>query len=252
MQKLISLTLVTLLSICGITYSKQTPNSLDKQDIALFAEGFFEGILDAKLPDLQSCLTDFEEIGLLLKEAIEDLNQESFSSVKRALHEISEAVHKFPTALHQCKVLEDDLKELLRMAEIFGHPFTLIVHASHNLIVNGVDIYRKIHESIVDYENHDYFDFGKNMGLSINEVFLRNPKIKDSYDEQAYELVMSILKSLTISKQVDEQLVYNYINGYGSMILNPLNYIQQTIRDTSSAYKSIMKNYEMVQSFMRP
>ena len=46
------------------------------------------------------------------------------------------------------------------MAEVFGHPFTLVFHVAKNLVVNGIDIYRNIHESIVEYENHDFFHFG--------------------------------------------------------------------------------------------
>ena len=157
--------------------------ALSKSDVALFAEGFLEGILGTKYSDLEKCSTDIEEVALILKKAVEDIEKKTFSSVKLALHEISDAVHRFPIILKDCSIVEEDYKKILEMIKIFEHPFSLVYHVGKNLVVNGIDIFRKTHEAIEDFENHDYFDFGYYLAEAIEEIFLRSPIIKDSSDE---------------------------------------------------------------------
>jgi len=61
------------------------------------------------------------------------------------------------------------------MVQAFEHPLSLIFKIGKNLIVNGVDIFKKIFSAVAYYKQADYFNFGKMLGEALTEVVLKNP-----------------------------------------------------------------------------
>jgi len=78
-----------------------------------------------------------------------------------------------PGLLTDCESIETDLSSLLQMAAIFEHPLTLIFHIGKSLIVNGCDIFTKIETAVQAYKKGEYFEFGSNIGMALDEVFLK-------------------------------------------------------------------------------
>jgi hypothetical protein len=64
------------------------------------------------------------------------------------------------------------------MAEIFSSPLTLIYTVGKNLVVNGVDIFEEILQSINYYHTKEYFNFGKEIGMALSETFLKGTHTK--------------------------------------------------------------------------
>lgn len=95
--------------------------------------------------------------------------------MKSGLLEIGKAVKFIPSAVQDCKAITQDLSKLLKMAEIFGHPLSLIYHVGKNLILNGVDIFGKIANALISFGAGDYFSFGKYVGEAMDAVFLHAP-----------------------------------------------------------------------------
>lgn len=62
---------------------------LTKKDVALFVEGFLYGLIEEKYDDLDTCISEIESVGLDIKQAIEDLNTETFKGVKKGLAELA-------------------------------------------------------------------------------------------------------------------------------------------------------------------
>lgn len=120
---------------------------------------------------------------------MEDLNTETFSGIKKGLSEISLAIKQLPITLKDCHQVEADFGKIIKMAEIFEHPISLVFHAGKNLVVNGVDIFMKTKESITDYENKDFYNFGKFMAEAIDEIFLMKPATKNLNDAKAYDFL---------------------------------------------------------------
>ena len=82
----------------------------------------------------------------------------------------------FPEALKACSQKDDEFLIIVKMAEVFHNPFSLVYHVGKSLIVNGVDIHYKIKDAINAYNTHDYFNFGRYYGEAMDEVFLHMVK----------------------------------------------------------------------------
>jgi len=57
-----------------------------------------------------------------------------------------------------------DLSKLEQMSTIFLHPETLVYHIGKELLVNGVEIIKKIQTSVNDFNSKDYYNGGKYLG----------------------------------------------------------------------------------------
>ncbi len=76
-----------------------------------------------------------------------------------------------PQAVQECEGIKDDMGKIAKMAEIFAHPWSLVWQIGKSLFVNGADIFQKISQCMQSYEDAQYFEFGKNLGEALSEVF---------------------------------------------------------------------------------
>ena len=121
-----------------------------------------------------------------------------------------------------------DLSNLEKMAEIFAHPLKLVVRAGKNLIVNGIDIFKKVDAAMIAYHNDDYYEFGSEIGQAIVEVFLKAAQIKKQMDENAYYFMSGFLSE--VQYNVDHEQLYNHIDGLGIMVFGPVKGAIKTIQ----------------------
>jgi hypothetical protein len=118
-------------------------------------------------------LGDASELEKHIVTSVQDFEKETFDGVKNGLFEAGKAVKLVPTLLKDCSNITSDLSQLLKMAEIFEHPLTLLYHIGKELIVNGLNIFRKISSAITAYKSGDYFHFGQYVGEALDEVFFK-------------------------------------------------------------------------------
>lgn len=89
------------------------------------------------------------------------------------------------------------------MAEIFAHPFQLLWQVGKSLVVNGKDIFDRIHTCVECYKNGQFYDFGKNLGMALSEVFFQstNPTnsipVKHETDEKAYDFLIGFFSGIS-------------------------------------------------------
>lgn len=202
-------------------------------DITKAVEGLVYGIMKKEFPagSLENCLTEAEEIEYQFVHAVQDLESLTFSGVKKGLAEAGQAIKMVPTLVKDCETAAQmDLSIMVKMAEVFKHPFTLAYHVGKNLIVNGQDIYLKIQTAITSYKEEKYFDFGFNLGEALAEIFYLNGiPLKRTTDEKAFNFLegfFSVIEDL----DCDWQTLYNSINGKGVMLYGPVESSLKTIQ----------------------
>jgi len=66
----------------------------------------------------------------------------------------------------------DQIKKILALVETFKNPETLAIHIGHDILVNGIDIEKRIVKSVGDYSKQEWKAFGNEMGTMLSEVAL--------------------------------------------------------------------------------
>lgn len=89
------------------------------------------------------------------------------------------------------------------------------------------------------YQNGEYFEFGKNIGEALSEVFLKSTSanlevksvIKKPSDEKAYGFITGFFSSVE-QVSYDSQALYNTIDGKGAMVWGPVKKALETLNET--------------------
>ena len=84
--------------------------------------------------------------------------------------------------------------------------------------------------ALTAYQNGEYFEFGKNIGQALSEVFFKSTQanmqvksvIKKPSDEKAYGFITGFFSSVD-KVSYDSQALYNTIDGKGAMVWGPVN-----------------------------
>jgi hypothetical protein len=168
-------TLATITSACPQT-AEQIPvtSNLTKTNVAQIIEGVLFGILKETVPagSLDACVNDAYIVESNVVSAVKDFETLTFDGIKSGLNEAGAAVKAIPATLKECgSAIQKDLSLIAQMAEIFTHPFSLFWQVGKSLIVNGADIFDKIHTCVQCYKDEKYYEFGLNLGEALSEVF---------------------------------------------------------------------------------
>lgn len=89
------------------------------------------------------------------------------------------------------------------MAEVFAHPLSLIYHVGKNLLLNGIDIFKKIAEALIAFYKNDYYSFGMYVGEAMEAVFLHAPYPKKQLDLEAYEFFDGFYTALNATSHLN-------------------------------------------------
>lgn len=89
------------------------------------------------------------------------------------------------------------------MAEIFGHPLSLIYHIGKNILLNGIDIFGKIAKALISFGEADYYSFGMYVGQAMDEVLLHAPIVKKPVDLKAYEFFEGFYAALSANSALN-------------------------------------------------
>ena len=61
-------------------------------------------------------------------------------------------------------ISDDDIAKLTKMGQAFEHPIRLIIDGGHNLIVNGIPVFKDIMVGVKDLNSAKYEQAGKEFG----------------------------------------------------------------------------------------
>ena len=150
------------IAIIGLIALASAQQKLNVIDIGRTVEGILYGVLEQEFPAgaLDTCINQGENIEVTLLSAVHDLELGTFEGVKKGLGEAGAAIKMVPTLVKDCVAVEGDIEKLVKMAEIFEHPWSLIYHVGKSLIVNGADIFSKVEAAVNAFRSGKYFEFG--------------------------------------------------------------------------------------------
>ena len=149
-----STTLILLFSaILAINCSLEERPTLQiqEEDATLIVQGLLDGLLSSEYPDLDACLKHPEQIGGYVIDAVKDFQRKSFDGVKDGMAHIGQAISLVPGMMSDCDDVDDDLRDLQKVAEMFKHPWSLSYKIGKGLVVNGVDVYNQLKDGISAY-----------------------------------------------------------------------------------------------------
>jgi hypothetical protein len=246
----LSLMLVAVTTVSAMPNHRRTGMvGLELSEVAKFVEGFIYGVVKEESTNLETCITDVESIAKDVEISVNEFKKENFDGIKAGLLDLGNAVKLIPSSVATCKAIEQDLSGIVKMAEIFANPLSLIYHVGKNLVVNGIDIFKKIASALIAYGEGDYFTFGANVGEAMAEVFLKAPYPKKTVDRQAYEFLDGFYAALNANSPLDQEQLYNNIDGLGIMIFGPVQEsMQEYTREGNLTQKAWMTLHEISHS----
>ena len=238
---------------------QEAPTQISALNVVRIVEGVMYGVLHDAVPEgsLDLCIANGQQIESTIIDAVANLKKGTFDGIKTGLNQIGQAVKAMPEMLKTCSSVQKDLTILAKMAEIFSHPFSLIWQVGKSLIVNGSDIFDKISKAITAYQNGEYFEFGKNIGFALTEVFFKTSAIsgqsvlKSTIDEQAYDFVNGFITSIE-GANFDNQALYNEIDGKGGFVIGPVKQAMESLSRSEGTLnqKVWIKLHEVEHIFM--
>eukprot|EP00355_Strombidium_rassoulzadegani_P003039 CAMPEP_0168612918 /NCGR_PEP_ID=MMETSP0449_2-20121227/3173_1 /TAXON_ID=1082188 /ORGANISM="Strombidium rassoulzadegani, Strain ras09" /LENGTH=186 /DNA_ID=CAMNT_0008653515 /DNA_START=3 /DNA_END=563 /DNA_ORIENTATION=- len=139
--------------------------SLTPKDGLEIVKGILEGAVDAEgLDNIEECLVDTETIVQDAEEAVADFEKKNAAGIAAGLEKLGDAVMEMKDEIKDCEGVKADLEKLEKMAAIFKSPLTFAYHVGKDLLVNGVQIYHQIDDSVTEWHNGEYNKFGKDVG----------------------------------------------------------------------------------------
>jgi hypothetical protein len=131
-------------------------------------EGLLVGVIDAEVPDLETCVNDvLEDIGYDIVEAVTELNDNEARQVEASIRAIGQGVASLADVVQECGLAAHEIEQLQTIGANFANPATFAYHVGKDLLVNGVSIYNDVELAIQDYQDELWFDMGVQVGTAI-------------------------------------------------------------------------------------
>jgi hypothetical protein len=114
-----------------------------------FVEGFLLGALDAEgFTDIEKCIKDVETVVSDAKTAVTDFEKKDVKDIINGFKAVADLVKTVKAGMSDCGHLKADLAKLEAIISDYSTLPSFAWHVGKDLIVNGVDIYRDINDSI--------------------------------------------------------------------------------------------------------
>ena len=102
-----------------------------------------------------------------------------------------------------------ELEKLEAMIETFKNPRTFIAHVGKDISINGVDIFKHIKTGVAEFQQAQYYNFGKDMGDALAETLIgtiqmeqKEKKMNPKFQE-AIDIVSGILEGAIDAEGLD-------------------------------------------------
>ena len=83
-----------------------------------------------------------------MEETVADFEKKTEQGTKDGLHKLGESVLALSSMVKDCPKVKGDFEKLEFMASVFSSPETFAWHVAKDLLVNGVNIYSEITDSV--------------------------------------------------------------------------------------------------------
>ena len=121
--------------------------------------------------DVEQCIDGWEPIMDEIEQAVVDIEEGTKDSCEAGIHLLGEVLEDTSTKIIDCEPLGMDVfEDLLKMSEVFHHPWSFLWHVTENIIINHVNITNEIHDAMYNWNTHDYYGFGYNVGVALEQI----------------------------------------------------------------------------------
>ena len=148
-------------------------NSVTAPEVVELIDGFIVGALGYESVDsLETCVTDVDPLVTDMIAAVKDFEEGSFQSIADGIYQLGQFVSQVGISLEDCaSISTEDIAKLEAMGDAFLHPGQLVIDASHNVVVNGFEIYKDIRKAGKDMDDGKYEEAGVEYGIIAALVF---------------------------------------------------------------------------------
>jgi hypothetical protein len=140
------------------------------------------------LDNIENCINDTVTIIDNVEIAINDFKKNNASATLDGLKHLASAVTGMKDEISDCKGVTADWAKLEKMAAIFSSPASFAYHVGKDLIVNGVQIYHDVADSVDQFDNKAYEPFGEDIGDALAKLILGGAdKVQDDFEAKQRE-----------------------------------------------------------------
>jgi C1A family cysteine protease len=117
----------------------------------------------------EKCVDGAENVMQDVQQAYELMQKKTPAAMMEALKVLSAALkEKWPAAASACEATKAQLEDILKALDAFDNPKAFAYHVGHDLMVNGVDIFKNVNDSVGHMKNKEYHDGGYSIGQALN------------------------------------------------------------------------------------
>lgn len=147
--------------------------SADLTEAVDITRGILMGAIQAEgLDNIESCINDTVQIIDNVEVAIDDFKKNTASATLDGLEHLAHALIGIKDEIHDCEGVTADWAKLEAMAAIFASPASFAYHVGKDLIVNGVQIYHDVSDSVTQFDAKSYEPFGEDIGDALAKLIL--------------------------------------------------------------------------------
>ena len=164
--------------------------------------GVLKGAVEAEgLDNIENCVKDSGDIVVDVYDAVMDFTKGDEKDVLNGIEELGKAVLEIKPLVEDCEGVAADWAKLVKMGAIFSNPASFAYHVGKDLIVNGVQIFKEVDDSIHQFEAKNYEKFGEDIGMALAKLILGDGDIM----QREYER----MSPADYWKIPEEQVVWN-------------------------------------------
>ena len=133
-------------------------NGVTALEVTELIDGFLIGALTVEnVQDLNTCIKDINPLVNDMTMAVNDFEDGSFSKIADGIYQLGQFISQVGVIMEDCAQVSDaDVEKLKLMGDAFLHPKQLLIDAEHNIILNGVAIFKDIKAAGADMQAEEY------------------------------------------------------------------------------------------------
>lgn len=139
------------------------------------AQGFFIGHVNLEV----FCAKDIDGIEFHVNAAIEHFLKHTEDEIMKGLEELGVAMVFVTNALGMCGAEKEHLIRLEKAIELLRHPQEFWYEIEKHIFVEKKDIFFELKAAKIDWANHQFENFGFQVGLILSQILTGTPEIYD-------------------------------------------------------------------------